>query len=330
MENNNSNNTENVFEIERNLDTEAGFFTRFICALLSFIIPGLGQALQQRYLRTFDFLIFYGTCMVASLIFSIHLFRGISLAIVMFSFFALPSVVAFFDALLNKSNPGDADTIVRSIFLFIFFYILTLGPFHFLYNIVGYKMYRLKANETQLEPILFPNDVVIFDLDAYGIRTPGIKITGAMVEVGDIVCHETKSKNTKEKKRSVHIVLASPGDTLVSSKGKITVNGRQVKLPLTSKFSGGADFGPIVVPKDELFLVDNSQEFFPIFLKAIIGKAEVILISKEKSGGFRWDRFGKHIGRVDILLPEYIPKDTSIVITDSVSLFNDLLPDSLQ
>lgn len=316
--------TPRVFEFETQLEeNKSSFLARLICALLSLVFPGLGQALQQRYLRAFDFLVFYGACLVASFLFAIQLFTGPALPIVMFSILALPSILAFFDALFDKSHPGDADTVVRSIFLFIFFYILTIGPFYFISNIIGFKIHVLGKEYTQLEPIFLPGDAIVFDLDAYGIKTPGVKRTGELVEAGDIVLHSRQSKGPDSKKREIHFVLAAPGDTLKSVNGIVTVNGRLVKLPLTAKFTHETDFGPIVVPKNELFVVDNTQEFFPIFFKSVIGKAEAILWSKEYGGGFRKERLGKSFDKIGILFPKDADVDTSDVSIDFISIAED-------
>lgn len=327
MVNGTEENTADIPEIEKDLDkNESNFFIRLICAILSLFIPGLGQALQQRYLRAFDLLILYGACLVGAFIFSLQLFKGPVLPIMMLTLFAVPSIVAFFDALFDKSHPGDADTIVRSIFLFIFFYILTIGPFHFLYNVVGFKIHRLPEDATQLEPIFYPGDVIVFDLDAYGIRTPGINLSGDKVNVGDIVYHKSKIKNVDGKAKEVHMVLAAPGDTLVSSNGMIMVNGQRAKMPLISRFSSKSDFGPIVVPKDELFLVDNTQEFFPVYLNSVIGKAFIILYSKEYDGDYRLDRFGKPLQKVDILFPRDSLIDTTEAELDSAKIIESILP----
>lgn len=323
---NNGENTTSVFEIEAELDKKKSvFFVRLICAILSAIIPGLGQAIQQRYLKAFDFLVLYGCCMVAALLFAIQLFGGITLPFVMLSIIALPSLLAFFDALFCKAHPGDADTIVRSIFLFAFFYILTIGPFHFISNIIGFKIHRLGKESTQLEPIFYPGDAIVFDLDAYGLRTPGIKRSGELVEAGDIILHESKTRSERSKKLAVHFVLAASGDTLQSINGVVTVNGRLVKLPLTAKFTRDSDFGPIVVPKDELFVVDNTQEFFPIFFNAVIGKAGTILWSREFGGDYRWERFGRSFDKVGILFPKDVDFDTTDVIIDLISTEQEIL-----
>jgi len=313
-----------VFEFETQLgENKPSFLTRLICAFLSLIFPGLGQALQQRYLRAFDFLVLYGCCLVASMLFAIQIFKGVALPVVMISILSVPSIIAFFDALFDKSHPGDADTIVRSIFLFVFFYILIIGPFHFISNVIGFKIHILNNEYTQLEPVFLPGDAIVFDLDAYGIQTPGVKRTGELVEAGDIVLHSRETKGSDKKKREVHVVLAAPGDTLKSVNGIVTVNGRLVKLPLTARFTREADFGPIVVPKDELFVVDNSQEFFPIFFKSVIGKAEAILWSKEYGGGFRKKRSGKSFDKIGILFPKDADVDTSDVSIDFISIAKD-------
>ncbi len=313
-----------VFEFETQLgENKPSFLIRLICAFLSLIFPGLGQALQQRYLRAFDILLLYGCCLVGSLLFAIQIFKGVALPVVMLSILSIPSILAFFDALFDKSHPGDADTVVRSIFLFVFFYILIIGPFHFISNIVGFKIHVLGKEYTQLEPVFLPGDAIVFDVDAYGLKTPGIKRTGELVEAGDIVLHTRQTRGPDSKKREVHVVLAASGDTLKSVNGIVTVNGRLVKLPLTAKFTRETDFGPIVVPKNELFVVDNSQEFFPIFFKSVIGKAEAILWSKEYGGGFRKERLGKSFDKIGILFPKDADVDTSDVSIDFISIAED-------
>lgn len=304
---------------------KAGFGARIICALLSFLLPGLGQAVQQRFLRAFDFLILYGASVVIALLFVIQMHKGIYTPIVMIGIVLIPSLLAFFDALFNESHPGDADTIVRSFFLFLCFYLITIGPFHFINKTVGFKVFRLSQASTQLEPFLLPGDAVIFDRDAYGMRTPGAKMSGHLVEVGDIVYHESNVKDLTHEEHFAHIVLAAPGDTLVSRNGVITVNSIPLEIPKSGKFSGEINFGPIVVPRDELFVIDNTLNYFPIFLNTVVGKAIGILWSKDAAGDYRRDRFGMEFDHIEILGQKPIVSDSVATVIDSLSIGNDII-----
>jgi len=279
-------------------------------------------------MKAFDFLLIYGACVLVSTIFVIQLPLGIWVPIILIALVLFPSIWSGINAFLDKSVMGDADTFVRSIFIYIFFYLLILGPFHFIYHTVGFKVYRLPPQANHLEPLLLPGDAVIFDRDAYGLRTPGVEMNYDSVHVGDIVYH--KSEHRPESKPdtadiiTVHYVLASPQDTLMARNGVVTVNGKPVELPSKYPYLGRDDFGPIIVPRRELFVVDNDWDFFPIYLKNVVGRASGILWSRRYDGKWRTERFG-----MPIKSPRLLGESVSVKVDSSSTPDTLAEPDSV-
>ncbi len=299
------------------------FSTRLICALLSGVLPGFGQAIQRRNLRAFDFLVLYGTCTLVALLYVIQFGWGIWTPITMILLIVIPSTFSFLDAFFDRSSPGDSDTVVRSIIFFVFLYIVTLGPLHFINYIVGFKVYRLPKSALQIEPYLQPGDAVIFDRDAYGIRS--LPMQSDSVHPGDIVFHKLKHNGLTHGKHHVHLVLASPLDTIVSKNNVITVNGRRIIYPTPVEYRGERDFGPVIVPKDELFVIDNTWDFFPIYLKDVTGRAIGVLWSQEYGGDFRMDRFGMRLSPIKFLEDPVVFPDLDSIAADSTESASDSL-----
>lgn len=208
----------------------------------------------------------------------------------------MPSIVSSVEAYLNKRHPGDADTITRHIFFYILLYLITIGPFHLLNRVYGYKVYQIPQKNKHLEPIILPGDMVVFDRSAYGL----VNAHPELISVGDLIFHK-KIAGDFMTNTNVHWVLASPGDTLMAQNSVITINNRPLKIPIKTPYSGNPNFGPIIVPEGQIFVVDNSWQMFPLYVKSIVGKATMVLWSRKHGVAFRTERFGKSIDHVSIL-----------------------------
>lgn len=232
--------------------------------------------------------------MLISRVFIIQTSLGIWTPILMFTILLLPSLLSVILALRCKKLPGDADTVVRNIFLYIFLYLIAIGPFHLLNATFGFKVYRFPVEDIHMEPLLLNGDAVIVHRGAYGIKNIGPSRADS-VKVGDIVYHDPVPENIGGDNYFVHMVLAAPLDTLRAIEGSIYVNSIEINMPENHKYNGPENFGPVVVPKSQVFLVDNRGVFFPFYIDDIHGQVIGVLWSRTSRGSFRWYRFGRSI-----------------------------------
>jgi len=286
----------------RTVYEEAPLTIRLVFALFSFILPGLGQALQHRSMKALDFLLIHGASMLFATIFAIQLHLGIWTLLIMAGILLIPAVWSCIDAFMDKVSPGDADTVVRNVFLYIFFYLITLGPYHFINYTVGFKVYVVPTYSNYLEPALLPGDAVVFDRDAYGLRTPGMEMHPDSVHIGDIVYCTLPNRRALSADTRIYWVLAGPGDTLISDEGTIKVNGKVIDIPKPDENSSSASFGPRIVPNNQVFLGDNRKQLFPVYIRKIDGRAMNILWSIEDNGKPRWERFAIPVDQRNIFL----------------------------
>ena len=272
----------------------ASIFVRLILALLSFLLPGLGQSLQRRHLEAFNMVLLHGAGLLIGKTLAIQWHLGVMTPIVMWLIILLPSIIAAIGAFRSKNHPGDADTVVRNFFLYAFFYLIAIGPFYLINNNFGYKVYRFSSHDIHMEPLGLPGDAVIFYRGAYKTDTFGPRKIDS-IKIGDFVYHKAVPEEIGGDNFPVHMILAAPGDTLRAVDGKIMVNSMLLKTNSETQYSGLSNFGPVVVPKTQVFLVDNRGVFFPFYIENIQGKEIGILWSKDNRGRFRWDRFGMPI-----------------------------------
>jgi len=304
---------------------KASIYARIALGIISFFFPGLSQCLQRRHMAAFDFLILFGACLLISTVFVVQLDWGIWTPILMAIILLTPSLWAGLNAFLCKNTVGDIDTALGDFFLYIFYALAVIGPYFLVNNTIGFKIYRMRSVATHLEPVLIPGDVVVFDRDAYGLKPIGTSPNSDSVKIGDIIFHRPFSVEEDTAGLNVHWVLATPYDTLQAKEGIITVNHQQPDFPFIVPYSGPDNFGPIIVQKGELFLVDNRWELFPFYIKDVIGKASHVLFSKEYKGDFRFERAGIRLDNSYKLTP--VRSDTSDVLSDSMAN-GDILEES--
>jgi len=292
---------------EKKVRYHAPLSYRIIFALLSIPFPGLGQALQKRGMRAFDFVLLSGASLLLSRLFIIQKNWGIWTPVLMLFVLAIPSVLSAISAFRDKRLPGDADSVVRSIFLYVFFYLIAIGPFYLINHTFGFKVYRFTSEDVHMEPLFFDGDATVIHRGAYGFKTFGTTRADS-VKIGDVVFHQPVPENMGGDNFPVHMVLAAPMDTLRSRDGIIYVNSIAMKMPEEQKYHGPQNFGPVIVPKTQVFLTDNRGVFFPFYIDNIHGKVTGVLWSRTTKGRFRWDRFGSSI---DELFEPYAPPEKS-------------------
>jgi len=268
----------------------APLYMRLIFAFLSLLLPGVGQAIQNKHLQAFNFVLLTGVSLLVSRIFLIQTHLGIFTPILMAIVLVTPSIISAISAFRCKNHPGDMDTIVRNFFLYTFFYIIAIVPFHILNRTFGYKVYLMAKSDIHMKPLILPGDATVIHRGAYGLKTIG-SLPSDSVRIGDFVYHQPVHEEIGGDNFPMHMILAVPGDTIRATDGHVMVNSSSLIMDKKVSYSGPANFGPVVVPKTQVFLVDNRGIFFPFYIKNIQGKAVSILWSKSTNGRFRRDRF---------------------------------------
>ncbi len=178
-----------------------------------------------------------------------------------------------------------------------------------------------KIPSSSMEPTLLVGDYILVNKFIYGVRIPySDKIFG----------HDEKYLKVKTPRRGDVIVFIYPKDTskdfikrVIGTEGekveiiqnKIFINGKQIEDPWghfekydwTRYLQSIEKFGPMVVPKDSLFVLgdnrDNSQDsrFWGfVNVNAVKGKAFIIYFSWDQQASnllekIRWTRLGKLI-----------------------------------
>ena len=114
-----------------------------------------------------------------------------------------------------------------------------------------------------------PGDRVIVDKTAYGVRIPLTKIDliGAVTpERGDVAVFDSPRDGTRLIKR----VVAVGGDVVSLTRGRLTVNGRELALGTNETFErtdamlnladgGGPDIPATVVPEGKLLMLGDHR-----------------------------------------------------------------------
>ncbi|MFC4076412.1 signal peptidase I [Salinithrix halophila] len=116
---------------------------------------------------------------------------------------------------------------------------------------------------------LHNGDKVIVNKMIYLIRDP---------EPGEVIVF-----HASEDKDYIKRVIALPGQTVSAQNNVVRVDGRSIEEPYIDERNRTADFGPVKVPKDHVFVLgDNrmnssdSRELGPIPLDRLVGRADVI------------------------------------------------------
>jgi signal peptidase I, bacterial type len=118
----------------------------------------------------------------------------------------------------------------------------------------SYRAYHIPT--PAMEPTIKVGDYAVADEDFYKSEKP--------IERFDIVVHKapldenTKKAGTDENSRFVFRVIGLGGEKVEIKKGKVYINDE----PLNEKFQkidSEDDFGPVVVPENEFFLLGDNR-----------------------------------------------------------------------
>jgi signal peptidase I len=159
-----------------------------------------------------------------------------------------------------------------------------------------------KIPSSSMEPTLLVGDYILVSKFIYGIRIPytDIKLFSLKQPVrGDVIVFIYPKDHSKD---FIKRVIGTEGDKVEIVQNKIFINGNQIEDPWGhfekvdwNRYLQSIDkFGPVVVPKDSLFVLgdnrDNSQDSrFWGFVNenAVKGKAFIIY--------FSWDRLAENL-----------------------------------
>jgi signal peptidase I len=166
-----------------------------------------------------------------------------------------------------------------------------------------------KIPSGSMKPTLLIGDHILVSKFNYGIRLPLIRSTLIPVgtpQRGDIVVFIYPEDRSKD---FIKRLIGLPGDTIEIRDKKILLNGSPLNdahgvhvdnLIIPGTVQPRDNFGPVVVPKDSLFVMgDNRDEsydsrfwgFVPI--KEVLGKALIIYWSwNTDNHSIRWKRIG--------------------------------------
>ena len=167
-----------------------------------------------------------------------------------------------------------------------------------------------KIPSGSMEPTLLVGDHILVTKFIYGTHIPftnDVVLPFRSPKRGDVVVFEyPKDESIDFIKR----VIGLPGDRVQIINKQVYVNGVKLDEPyayhgdpevLPAAESPRDNFGPIVVPKGEYFMMGDNRDFsndsrFWGFVKRdlILGQAEIIYFSwNTKTYHIRWNRFGK-------------------------------------
>ena len=159
-----------------------------------------------------------------------------------------------------------------------------------------------KIPSSSMEPTLLVGDYILVNKFIYGIRIPYTDtkfFPMKQPDRGDVIVFIYPKDTSKD---FIKRVIGKEGEKIEIIQNKIFVNGKQIEDPWGhfekydwSKYLQAMEkFGPVVVPKDCLFVLgdnrDNSQDsrFWGfVHVNAVKGKAFVIY--------FSWDRFSQSL-----------------------------------
>lgn len=122
-----------------------------------------------------------------------------------------------------------------------------------------------------MEPTLIPGDRVLVNKFIYRFRQP---------QPGDVIVFIAPSDATRD---FIKRIVAVAGQKVEMRQGKVYVDGKPRLEPYLSPRSDVRDFGPVVVPQGNVFVMgDNRTESFdsrwfgPLQEKKILGEAFVV------------------------------------------------------
>lgn len=145
---------------------------------------------------------------------------------------------------------------------------LTYG---FFWGSRNFFLATIQAEEEAMMPTLNPAERVIIDRSVYRQQEP---------ERGDIISFIfSYSQISSEKVIYIKRVIATEGETVRITKGKVYVDNKKIREPYLNDEPDFSDFGPLKIPKDYVYIMgDNranspdSRHFGPVDKSNVLGK----------------------------------------------------------
>ncbi len=184
----------------------------------------------------------------------------------------------------------------------------------------AFVVQAFKIPSGSMKSTLLVGDHILVTKFAYGIKLPILEkelVSFGEPRRGDVIVFRYPLDPDKD---FIKRVIGIPGDTIRISNKKVYVNNKEIDEPyiqhtdpgiLPASLSPRDNFGPVVVPPDNLFVMgDNRDESYDsrfwkfVDMSALRGRAFIIYWSWNGDGGFsidsednflRWNRIGKLI-----------------------------------
>ena len=248
--------------------------------LLSFVTPGLGQIYNGQFRKGVSYLVgFY----LVYIIFSFLLFNFYGMIfylMIMIGFFLFVLIDAVWGAIKLKAitlNPFNKWYIYLIIFLLSNVAVLPLLRWTVKNNIA--RAYKIPSSG--MAPALLVGDRLIADVRSYKSQRP---------QRGDIIIFEFPKDPSKD---FIKRVIGMEGEKVEVIDNKIYINDKLLDDAwgyFTKDYPALDTYGPVVVPKDSLFVLgdnrNNSQDsrFFGfVNIEKVKGKALYLYWAKNKS-----------------------------------------------
>ncbi len=270
----------------------------FIAAALSVVLPGAGQIYnRQKNKALLWYVVFFMLPVLFALCKCLHSFWGLLLLLFLYIWLYLYNVG---DAIYRSVRPKRVESrplhklLIMALMVFIAADVYMIAS-NRSRNTIGLRAFRMIANS--MAPTIKAGDSLILDLNDYK-NNP--------IRRGDIITFRHESYEGLLSKR----VLGIAGDRVKGEGNTIFVNGEAIKEPY-AQYVGRSqgidsfnqkplvgDFGPVVVPDGELFVMGDNRNnsfdsryssFGTVPIQSVWAKPLYIYLSKDKS------RIGKKI-----------------------------------
>jgi signal peptidase I len=270
----------------------------FIAAALSVVLPGAGQIYnRQKNKAMMWYVIFFMLPVLFVLCKCLHSFWGMLLLLFLYIWLYLYNVG---DAIYRAVRPKRVESrplhklLIMALMVFIASDVYMIAS-NRSRNTIGLRAFRMIANS--MAPTIKAGDSLILDLNDYKKN---------QIRRGDIITFRHESYKGLLSKR----VIGIPGDSVKGEGNTIFINGEAIKESYAQYIERSqgidgfnrkpifSDFGPVVVPDGELFLMGDNRnnsfdsrypEFGTVPIQSVWAKPLYIYFSKEKS------RIGKKI-----------------------------------
>jgi len=237
-------------------------------ALLSTVIPGLGQLVQKRVVSgALYFAGFLGLCTIAFLTRAASTYLG--LLLLLFALFAYDTIASC-DAFFARRGIDDRKAIsILLIIPFVSACIFACVQWGVLVRATGFMLFEVPSSG--MLPTIEKDSHIMVDLETYKSLPPAH---------GDVVI--LKRDGTFYAKR----LIGLPGDVVAISEGVVSINGQPIQEPYALLGSDanayGRYFDPVSVPENSYFVLGDNRDisvdsrksdFGMVTRRELVGKA---------------------------------------------------------